>query len=396
MAEKGINRAELRRMARIAAELGEAPDTSRLSAADVDNLLYEFGVYQAEILAQNEELENLREELEVSRDRYAALYEHAPVGYLTLGAKNTVVRANLPCCAMLGALRSDLVGSPLVKYVAPDDQSRLVKALKAVREDREPETAEVALAPGNNVRPSHVRIDLRPFNEEAGEGAIFAAVTDMSERKRYEEKLTAALNQKESMLHEIHHRVKNNLQVILGLLEMTRGRTSSAEAAEVIGEVQGKIQAMAQIHAALYRQEGFEGFERIEMSSFARELFGRLSRLHDHGRVAFEPDGNGARLDLDRAVPLGLALNELFVNALKYAYPEGEGVLRCRIEDRDGFIRVEVADDGPGLPRDLDPYRTRTLGFKLVRDLIGLQLGGTAKIEGEDGTRIVLEFPKSA
>jgi two-component sensor histidine kinase len=121
-------------------------------------------------------------------------------------------------------------------------------------------------------------------------------------------------------------------------------------------------------------------------------LLVHLQRLYESPGVRVEVLGDKVRLSLEKAIPLGLVLNELFTNALKYAFPEREGLLACEIRRRDGRVEVKVADDGVGLPQGFDPQTTNTLGFKLVRNLVQLQLGGEMKIDGKAGAAVSISF----
>jgi two-component sensor histidine kinase len=184
--------------------------------------------------------------------------------------------------------------------------------------------------------------------------------------------------------------VKNNLTVILGLLEMTRNRTASPEAKEVIREVHSKINSMALIHNELYNEDSLE---EIRISRFAKSLISNLRFLYGNHEVEYECDCNDVRLSLEKALPVGLVLNEIFTNAFKYAFNNGKGLLRCIIGRGSDGVQIEVIDNGPGLPKNLNPLETRTLGFKLIRDVVHLQLNGELLIESDPGTRVTFKFP---
>jgi two-component sensor histidine kinase len=219
---------------------------------------------------------------------------------------------------------------------------------------------------------------------------MFGSIQDVTRQKEDEKVLKHSLAEKESMLLEIHHRVKNNLQVILGLLDMTSRRSKSREAAEVIKEVHAKINSMALIHNELYREENLES---IDMRGFTLMLFNQLARLYESPGVDFRLKGEAVRLSLERAVPFGLVLNELLTNAFKYAFPEGRGILECDMRQDKGMVTVVISDSGGGLPEDVDPYSTSTLGFKLVRDLVAMQLNGEFKIKSGGNLKVILHFP---
>ena len=221
---------------------------------------------------------------------------------------------------------------------------------------------------------------------------MFGSIQDITRQKEDEKVLKRSLAEKESMLLEIHHRVKNNLQVILGLLDMTSSRSNSAEAAQVIKEVHAKINSMALIHNELYREENLES---IDMRGFMVMLFNQLARLYESPGVEFRLQGEAVRLSLERAIPFGLVLNELLTNAFKYAFQDGQGVLNCEMRQSAGRVTVEIADSGGGLPENVDPYSTSTLGFKLIRDLVAMQLKGEFKIESDGNLKVIIHFPSN-
>jgi PAS domain S-box-containing protein len=378
-------------MARQAAEQGITPDVESLENEHIQNLLYEFGVYQTEILAQNEELNNLRSELEAARDRFAALYEHAPVGYLTLRPDGTVLQSNLAFCEILGEYRSRVLDSNLYPRLKDIHQRLLGTALQKAADTGEPQVFEAILRTPENGRETWAQFNIRMLTEEFGSGSLLlATVTDISRLKAYESELQSALNQKDSLLNEIHHRVKNNLQVILGLLDLSALRCGGAESEELVKDVRGKIHSMALVHNMLHRQQSIE---RIGLLDFSEQLFKHLVRIHAVEGFELSLQGTDARLELGKAIPTGLILNELFVNAMKYAYKGGARKLSCKIEESPDSIIIEVADDGPGLPNDVNPMTTKTLGLRLVRDLTRLQLGGSFSIQQDSGFKAILAFP---
>ncbi|MHC1699730.1 MAG: PAS domain S-box protein [Humidesulfovibrio sp.] len=203
--------------------------------------------------------------------------------------------------------------------------------------------------------------------------------------RRDEERIRASLKEKDALLHEVHHRVKNNLQVISSLLDMAGRRLSTSEARLSLSEVRGKVQAMSLIHAQLHSIGSAGG---ISLERFVRALFQQLREVYAGGLDLSLRLGLGELvLSLDQAVPLGLALNETLTNVFKHACPpaqEGEG-RASRVEiraerDPSGRVSIEIRDDGPGLPAGFEPDRADSLGMKLMKGLVRHQLRGELKI----------------
>ena len=215
---------------------------------------------------------------------------------------------------------------------------------------------------------------------------------EIEERRRAEKDIRRALEEKVVLLGEIHHRVKNNLQIVASLLEMSRNRARTPEAAEQLGEAHAKIFTMALIHSQLYRNDRFE---EVNMERHVRELFAHLSNLYGKTRIDVRIHMSGLRLPITQAIPCALILNELISNAFKYAF-EGRdhGKLRISMTKAErAAIRLEVRDDGRGMPEDLDVDKADSLGLKLVRNLAVHQLKGKLHLDGRPGTRAQIVFP---
>jgi len=219
---------------------------------------------------------------------------------------------------------------------------------------------------------------------------------ESSERKRAEEQIKASLKEKEVLLKEIYHRVKNNLQVVSSLLDMRSMRTHNQEAIDLLTEARAKIHTMALIHGQLYRSDRFD---RIDMGTHIRELASFLSEIYfTSKRVAIDViEPTKVYLPVTDAVPCGIALNEVISNALKHAFKEREkGTIEIFMEkSASDTIFMRVKDDGIGMPEGVDIHRTNSLGLKLVRNLVQEQLMGKIEVERNDGTEVTIQFNKS-
>jgi two-component sensor histidine kinase len=209
------------------------------------------------------------------------------------------------------------------------------------------------------------------------------------QRLRADRALVTSLAEKEALLKEVHHRVKNNMQVIVSLLRLESQRMNVPAVKTVLADLQNRILAMSLLHEALYRSNNFS---RVDLSTYLRQLANQLGRAIGRSEaIRFELNLTPAAIDLDQAVPCGLILNELISNSLKHAFPDGRaGVIRVVLESRDGGeLCLRVSDNGIGLPPDLDTKRGRSLGLQLVSDL-ARQLGG--KFEITPGSAFMVTF----
>lgn len=221
--------------------------------------------------------------------------------------------------------------------------------------------------------------------------------TEIAERERAQAQISASLHEKELLLKEIHHRVKNNLQVIASLLSLQAGGAQDPAAREMLRESQNRVRSMALIHEELYRGGDLA---RVAFSRYLSGLTAQLVRTYrtvsHSAELVLEVDDDVA-VDLDRAIPCGLIVNELVTNALKYAFTNGRpGRLLVSLTRYPGnLLRLTVADDGPGLPAGLDWRNTETLGLQLVTTLAE-QLGGTVTLDQSEGAAFSIIFPGSA
>jgi PAS domain S-box-containing protein len=223
------------------------------------------------------------------------------------------------------------------------------------------------------------------------------AQREIMERIRAEEQIKASLEEKEVLLKEIHHRVKNNLQVISSMLNLQAQSIEDQSTLRVLQESQNRIRSMALIHERLYRSEDLA---RVDFGVYIRDLATHLVRSYRarSGPVNLRVDADGVFLDIDTAISCGLIVNELICNSLKYAFPDdSEGEIRVEIHlDQDDQLTMIVSDDGVGLPEGLDFRNTGSLGLQLVNALVG-QLEGNVEFRNNRGTecRIVFATPRT-
>ncbi|MBN1572693.1 MAG: PAS domain S-box protein [Deltaproteobacteria bacterium] len=217
---------------------------------------------------------------------------------------------------------------------------------------------------------------------------------DITERKLAEQKIKQSLDEKEILLKEVHHRVKNNLQIISGLLDMDMMRMGGRDSFELFNDARSRIHTMALIHSQLYQSERFD---KINLVKHTQDLINYISVVHAKRNANIIPviEDFDVTIPVTQAIPLSLILNELFTNAYKHAFGEGErGTLECTIRESDeGVITVVVKDNGVGLPEGFDINEVDGLGLRLVRNLVREQLMGDIFVEsGDSGTQFVIKF----
>ncbi len=223
--------------------------------------------------------------------------------------------------------------------------------------------------------------------------SVVEVLHDITERKRAEDQTKKSLQEKDVMLREIHHRVKNNLQVVSSLLNMQARTAMDKDTIEILSESRDRIKAMSLIHSQLY--EGRDLAE-INMKGFIDQLLGQLLQSYPIGdtRITRVVRVDDYPFPLSTAVPVGLIINELLSNALKHAfYGRGEGEVEVSLTASEGGrINLTVSDDGVGLPPGFDINESKTLGLRLVKILAEDQLQGTLKVTSDGGTTFRIEF----
>lgn len=221
---------------------------------------------------------------------------------------------------------------------------------------------------------------------------VLSIVRDISERKMSERKLLTALKEKEVLLQEIHHRVKNNIQIMSSLLRLQFSDINSTEIKEKIKESQNRLRSIALIHEKLYRSRDFS---QINFRQYIHDLTIHLSHIYDinPSEVKAKTEVNDLFFNINTAVPLGLIINELISNAFKHAFPDkrrGEVLIRLKLTIPDKY-KLEVIDNGVGFPAEIDFKNPQTLGLQLLYDLVN-QIDGKIRLNKNDGTCISIEF----
>jgi len=214
-----------------------------------------------------------------------------------------------------------------------------------------------------------------------------------SELSRANEQIRAALREKEVLLREIHHRVKNNMQVISGLLDLQSMHITNEETLKILKENKNRIRSMAILHEKLYRSESIS---EIDFKIYITDLIITLFKSYQisAGRIELKMDIEDISVEIDTAIPMGLILNELISNALKYAFPkERKGEIRISLHstDRDE-VELIVGDNGIGISEDLNLDNVSSLGLKLVRGFVEHQLDGKLKLIRGEGTEFIIRF----
>jgi two-component sensor histidine kinase len=234
------------------------------------------------------------------------------------------------------------------------------------------------------------------FDKEGKISQVIEYNLDITERKQAEEKINASLKEKEVLLREIHHRVKNNMQIISSLLNLQSMLLSNEKDIAMLKDSQNRIRAMSLIHEKLYRSENLAD---INIKEYINDLAKYILQFFEAVafNVTLKIEAEDILMGIDTAIPCGLIINELISNSLKHAFPEGrKGEVRITLEKTgDDEIIMTVSNDGIGFPEDIDFRKTKSLGLQLVTTLAENQLQGKIELDRSKGTAFKITFKEA-
>ncbi|MBF0509300.1 MAG: PAS domain S-box protein [Deltaproteobacteria bacterium] len=348
------------------------------------------------VLIDITERKRAQEELFKSEENYRKLVDMIPYGVSEIDVFGVILYCNPAYQKITGYYKSQLLDKKMFMMLADDsDREALRNELKRLVEEQPtpyPWTGKNRTRDGRII-DVEVAWEYRRNNQGEVTGFIYL-VTDVTERKQAEAQIKASLQEKDVLLKEIHHRVKNNLQIISSLLDMTSMQTSNREAIELLADAKAKVHTMALIHKQLYQSERFD---MINMESHVRSLADFLSQAYQATAKAIHVSiiPSTVQLTINQAIPCALVLNELLSNVFKHAFknrPGGEVEVAIN-EPSENLIMIRVKDNGAGLPEQLDTQNPVSMGLELVVTLIQAQLHGTIRFEQDGGTEVIMEFP---
>jgi PAS domain S-box-containing protein len=303
--------------------------------------------------------------------------------------RDRIIKVNQQICRSLGYTPEELMSMSVFDidpFITEEEFARLLK--------------EFHEKGYNSFESRHRRKDGTTFPVEitttrvrfGGRELGISFTQDTTSRKKAEERLCASLAEKTVLLKEIHHRVKNNLQIICFLLELQSDSIPDAQSRSCFQKSQDRIRSMALVHEQLYRSRDFASIDFTDyVENLATYLFN--SYVREPGRISLRVEADSVLLDIDMSIPCGLIINELVSNSLKHAFADGrEGEIAIGLSTDDkGAITLTVTDDGVGFPTDFDFMNTQSLGLQLVCMLVK-QLQGEIELRNDNGSSVVVRF----
>ena len=347
-------------------------------------------VHVAKDISERKKAEEL---VKKSEKRYRELADSLPQTVVELDVTGKLTFANLNGLKMFGYTKDDLEQDfQILRTIAPEDHERIRANIARAAAGEDPGGLEYTGVRKDGGRFPFMAYTTPVFSENEPV-RLRSIIVDISDLKEKEGRISASLKEKEILLKEIHHRVKNNLQIISSLLNLQSRYEKDPKVRDIFSESINRVKTMANIHSLLYQSEDYA---RIDFTRFVRELAGQM-------HLSYDPKGEFATinthiknvlLEIGMAIPCGLIINELMSNAMKYAFPEErKGEIDIVMHSEDGRVFLTVSDNGVGFPKEINFRETESLGLQLVNDLVE-QLDGTIELKTGAGTEFRITFAK--
>ena len=339
------------------------------------------------------EKEKVERALRESEAKFRSFIETAEEGVWIIDEKAKTNYVNDAMLKILGYTRNEMIGHSFFEFMDDENKNYAKKKLER-RKKGIGEKYDFKFIHKNGSSVWTI-ISAKPLYKNSKFIGSLGMLTDITKRKEMEEELKKSLNEKEMLLKEIHHRVKNNLMVISSLLNLQSNYIKNKEDFDMFRESQNRAKSMALIHELLYRSDDLKSIDFGDyMGTLIKDLFNTY--INDPSNLKLNLDLQNIKLDINTSIPLGLIVNELVSNSMKYAFPDGrEGEINISLKVEDGEYILIVGDNGVGIPDDIDFRNTDSLGLQLVINLTQ-QIDGEIELNKKHGTEFIIKFEEAS
>jgi len=359
---------------------------------ELSQYIEELNIHQIELEMQNEELINAQVEIEKSRSNYADLYDFAPVGYFTFDKNGLMLNVNLTGASLLGMERNFLIKKPFVQFVEPNHQDIFFIHCRKVLKSKSSEICEIELL-SKNKNKFYAKLESMLLENNVDEpNKIRTIVSDITEQKRAEEKIQNLLYEKEILFKEIHHRTKNDMYIVYGLLSNKKNDIKSLDAKKVLQESCGLIKNMAILYDKLSTASNYVD---INLNDHLSSLIDDIcqSNMSEKKIITVEKIIECLDVKVNVSFTLGIMINELLTNTYKHAFKGmNNGKIKISIKLKNPkTILVNISDNGVGISDDIILNKKYGMGLNLV-NMISQCNSGIFEIIKNKGTMFKIEY----
>lgn len=331
-----------------------------------------------------------QEAIRISEEKYRALYDNAPLPYQSLDKDGCFLDINPAWLKTLGYIREEVIGERFSEFLHPDYKSHFKK--------RFPEFMRIGYVHDVQFKIRHKNGHYLDVTFEGSAGfhsdgrfrQTYCVFQDITERKHAEERIRSLLKEKELLLKEVHHRIKNNFAFIESSIALQRRSMESQEAKEALQDAVRRVSSMRILYDKLLAADDCS---EMQAEDYLTDLVDTLVSFYPHNKnITLEKKIEQMQFPSKILFPLGIIVTELMTNIIKYAFPDNtSGIVKMALEKRNNKVQLRIKDNGIGLPAGFKVHEDEGFGLVLV-SLLSKQLGGRFRIEGQRGTKAVLEF----
>ncbi|WP_138431768.1 PAS domain S-box protein [Fodinibius saliphilus] len=331
-----------------------------------------------------------RKKLKRNENLFRNLFLQAPSAIVMVTPDNKIKDVNQSFENLFGYSKEEITGRDIDKVLVPEEEleeaptmpGKGFKAMASFHREAQRRASDGSLV-DVFVAGIPVFVDGKPI-------AGFGMYIDITEQKKYEKEIYNSLKEKHVLLQEIHHRVKNNLAVVSGLIQLQMYETDDKEVRETLKESESRVQTMALIHEKLYKSQSLS---QISCQSYIGDLVETIRSTNNTLKdITIDKEIDAVMLSINQAVPFALLINEVVTNAFKHAFERREqGNIQIKLEAEDGRVHLYIKDNGIGLPDDFNPQNSDSLGMTLIYNFMD-QLEAEGEMGTDNGTYLTLSF----
>ncbi len=327
----------------------------------------------------------MTEELIIAKQHWEIILESISDYIIELSTDFRIVYINNAALGYLGNNKKNVIASNILTLIHTEWHEKLILYLEQIKNNITTKPIELS-------KEKECYLITAKYLRSANGDSIVLIIKDISLQKQKEESLNNTINEREMMIKEVYHRVKNNLAMVSSIINLQIGESENEEVTDSLNDLRSRIDSISMVHAKLFRGKDLNN---INLGEYITDLVGNLidSLVHDGRTIVPDISVPVVDIDFDKAVPLGIIFTELTTNALKYAFKDQQtGMITITYSERGEEVEIVFADNGTGFPADLSINEAESLGFSLVYSLV-LQLNGSISIENNNGAVFKIILP---